>query len=174
VNVTQRGDDMKKKDDFDIVNTVNEIGKEVEEVLGTRNEGRYLETIMLLYSLIENLLKWLIFVETCRDKNWGEDELSEEDMDNLRHFCSQLRLYDALNVGLSIHLISAELYREMRKVQKERNDVTHKLWIYQHRKEPIKLREELEMLVGVAMKLVKVTGYIINEVDTCEVQKMRL
>ena len=165
---------MKKKDDFDIVDTVNEIAKEVAEVLEKRNEGRYLETIMLLYSLIENLLKWLIFVETCRGKNWGEDELSEEDMENLHHFYSRLSFYHALHLGLSIHLISGELYREMRKVQKGRNDVTHNLWIYQHRKEPVKLRKELEMLVGVAMKLVKITGYIIEETDTFEVQKMRL
>jgi hypothetical protein len=163
-----------QKGDFDIVKTVNEIGREVGEILESSREEKYFEEIMLLYSLIENLLKWLIFVEICRGKNWGEDELNKKDIGNLRHFCGQLRFYDALNVGLSIHLISVELYGEMEKVRKERSDVTHQLWIYQHRREPIKLRKDLEMLVGVAKKLAGVTERIINEVDTYEVQKMRL
>lgn len=162
--------------DFNIFDSVNEIGKEVEEVLESRKEERYFEEIMLLYSLIENLLKWLVFVEVSRSRNWWEGELSKEDVDNFRQFCRQLRFYDALNIGLFIKLIPFKLYKEIDKVKKERIDVTHQLWIYQNRKEPVKLRENLEMLVGVAKELAWITQGSVNEVDVDvdEIEKIRL
>jgi len=164
---------MKQKDDFNIVKVVNEIGKEVSQVLKHNNEEKYFEEIMLLYSLIENLLKWTVFMKISWDRR-GDKELSRKDLDNLRYFCKQLRFYDALNIGLFVELIGLNLYKEIDKVKEERTDVTHQLWIYEHRRDPVELRKTLEMLAGVASKLVKISESLGKEIGGTEIYKRRL
>ena len=164
---------MKQKDDFNIVKIVNKIGEEVEKVLKSHNVEKYFEEIMLLYSLIENLLKWLVFVKIFWEK-MGEKELDKEELGKLRPFCRQLRFYDALNIGLSMKLIDFNLYKKMDKVRKERTDVTHQLWIYEHRRNPLELRKTLEMLAGVAKELAKISARLTNQIGVEGIYKISL
>ena len=146
---------MKEKDNFNIIETVNKIGEEVEEILKRNNVAKYFEEILLLYSLIENVLKWSVFVKILWEKT-EETELGEEELKKLRSFCRGLRFSDALNIGLSLKLIDFGLYKKIDEVRTERTDVTHQLWIYEHRRNPMELRKNLEMLEGASKELVKV------------------
>lgn len=160
------------QNDFDIVKTVNEIGEEVEQVLESHNEKKYFEEIMLLYSLIENLLKWLIFVKAIWEIE--EEKHADEEWSKLYSFCGGLNFYTALNIGLSLKLIGFNLYKKIDKVRKERNDVAHQLWIYEHRRNPLELRKTLEMLTRIAKQLAKILEKLTNEIGVEEVYKLRL
>ena len=56
-----------QKPRFNIADVVNGILIDVGEVLAERKEDRYFEEIVLIYSTIENVLKWLIFLKVM----WG-------------------------------------------------------------------------------------------------------
>ena len=81
-----------------------------------------------MYSFIENLLKWLVFVKIMWMK--ADKELSRKEMKELEKFCKHLRFYDALEAGLMIDLVDFNLYKRINDVRKERNDVLHQFWIY--------------------------------------------
>jgi hypothetical protein len=49
----------KKKQYDDITEAINEIADYVNDVLAQKRGERYFESIVLLYSFIENLLRWL-------------------------------------------------------------------------------------------------------------------
>jgi len=48
---------MRKKYN-NITQTINDIAEEINSVLNSRNKEKYFEKIILLYSFIENGLKW--------------------------------------------------------------------------------------------------------------------
>lgn len=161
------------QDDLDIRKTVNEIGEEVEQVLESRNKEKYFEEIILLYSLIENLLKWSVFVKIFREKI-DERELSKEELITLSDFCRKLTFYNALNVSLSVKLTDFNLYKKIDKVRNERNDVIHQLWIYNRRRNPLVLKKTLEMLAGVAKQLARITSRLTDEIGVEEIYKIGL
>jgi hypothetical protein len=160
------------QNEFDIVEIVNEIGEEVEQVLESRNEKKYFEEVMLLYSLIENLLRWLIFVKALWEME-GEKHI-EEEWSKLQSFYSGLNFYTALNIGLSLRVIDFNLYKRIDKMRKERNDLAHQLWIYEHRRDPLELRKTLEALTRMAKRLSKTVEQLANEIGVEEIYKLRL
>ena len=120
-----------RKEYADITQVINEIAEEINSVLNSCNKEKYFEEIVLLYSFIENLLKWLVFVKILWRKT-GE-ELTREEVNKLESFCKRLNFYNALNVAYSIDLIDSNLYRGIDAVREERNDVIHQFYIYTHR-----------------------------------------
>ena len=164
---------MKKKDDFHIVKVVNEIVKEVGMVMVQNNEEKYFEGIILLYSLIEHLLKWVVYTKISDDRR-GDEELTKKDLDDFRYFCTQMRFYDALKIALFVELLDLNLYKEIDKVRKERTDVTHQLWVYEHRRKPVELRKTLEMLTEVTGKLIEVCTSLSIEIGGKEIYRARL
>jgi len=157
---------------FNIVQTVNDIGEEVDSVLELRNKGKYFEEIVLLYSLIENLLKWSVFMKII----WGKSDrqLHPDEVDKLRSFCRRLDFRTALNTGLSLDLIDLSLYKRMNRIRKERNDVIHQLWIYDNRRNWVILRRTLERLARVAREMAKVTNHLTDEIGIEEIYKIAL
>jgi hypothetical protein len=97
--------------DFNVVRVVNEIGDEVEEVLASRKKEKYFEEVILLYSLIENLLKWSVFMKIFWEKV-DEKVPSGEELDRLRGYCKRSIFRNALNVSLCVKLISFNLYKK--------------------------------------------------------------
>jgi hypothetical protein len=170
--MTKKGSKRNRKDP-DVAKVVNEIGYEVEQVLKSHNEEKYFEEIILLYSLIENLLKFSVFVKIF----WGkvaEKELSKEEAVKLSGFCWRLSFYDALNIGLSLDVIDFDLYKAIEKVKDERNDVIHQLWIYEHRRNPVELKKQLEMLARVGKQLAAISARLTNQIGVEELLKIRL
>jgi hypothetical protein len=160
------------QDEFHIVEVVNRIGEEVERVLGSYTEEKYFEEIMLLYSLIENLLKWSLFVKIFWDRM--DKEPNGKELTKLSSFCGDLSFYNALNMGLSLKLIDFTLYNKMDKVRLERNDIIHQLWIYDHRSNPVVLRKTLEKLATVAKQLTSVVSQLTNEIGVEGIYKLKL
>jgi len=163
---------IKESGVYDIRQPISEIANEVNSVLDNRKKERYFEKIVLLYSFIENLLKWLVFVKTIWDK--CEKELADAEADRLRSFCKRLNFYEASNVALSIDLIDFNLYREIDAIREERNNIIHQLWIYSHRDNFLALRKRLEKLAKVANRLVEILNQLTEEVGIEEVYQIFL
>lgn len=157
---------------FNIVQTINQIGEEVDSVLESRNKEKYFEAIILLYSLIENLLKWLLFIKII----WRKSDrlLHEEEVEKLRSFCRTSDFYTALNTSLSLDLINVNLYKKIDKVRRERNDVIHQLWIYKNRRNSLVLRKTLERLTRVARQLAKTTSELTDEIGLEQIYEIAL
>lgn len=151
------------KEDIDIKKVANEVVYEVEEVLKSHNEEKYFEEIIVLYNLIENLLKYTVFLKIFREKI-NEEGLSKEELLKMSGFCWRLGFHDALNIGMCVGVIEFGLYMRIEKVKKERNDVIHQLWIYEHRRDATELRGRLEMLARVGRQVAGITEELADEI----------
>ena len=156
----------------DITQVINEIGQEVSSVLNSRKKGKYFEEIILLYSFIENLLKWLVAMKMLWQK--CDKELSEEEVGKLRSFCRDLHFYNAQGTAFCIGAIDLDLCKRIDSVRTERNDVVHQFWMYGDRNNPLVLRKKLEKLAGVANQLVGVFNQLTEEIGVDEVYQMFL
>jgi len=153
-----------------IVQIINEVAEEINSILNNMNKKRYFEGITLLYSFIENILKWMVFVKIL----WGKAnrELSQKEVEKLKSFCKNLKFYNALNIALSVDLIDFELYEKINSIRKERNNVIHQFWIYSHRNNFLVLRKKLEKLAKVANELVEIFNRLTQEIGIEEVYEI--
>ena len=105
---------LMQKEHTDITQVINEIAEEIDSVLDSRNKERYFEEIILLYSFIENLLKWLVAVKILWQKS--DKELTQKEVNRLRSSCKKLSFYNALDMALCISLIDFNLYKGIDKL----------------------------------------------------------
>lgn len=158
----------------DIRDVINETAEEVNAVLNGRIEEKYFDHIVLLYSFIENLLKWLIYVKVHWEKSKLVKEMSKKEFDRIEQFCRDLRFYNSLQIALLIDLVDFDLYQRIDKVRRDRNDIIHQLWMYAHRSDPSELRKHLEILARVANELVSICNRLTREIGMEEIWEMSL
>jgi hypothetical protein len=156
----------------DITQAINKIADEVNSVLNNCCKLKYFEDIILLYSFIENLLKWLLFVKTLWEK--AQEQLTQDELTRLRFSCKSLSFHKALNKALEIKLINSRLYKRVDSVRKERNNVIHQFWVYTHRANLVVLRKKLEKLARVANELVAIFNRLTKKVGVDEVYEIFL
>jgi len=164
VTATVRRSERRAGRQIEISDLINEIADEINGVLTQSQRQRYFDCTILLYSFIENLLKWLVFVKILWIKS-SKTVMTKKEGREIRHFCRRLNFYNCLRIALGTDLISYPLYKKLDRVREERNDVVHQLWIYKHRRSNLILRKKLEKLarassdlVGVFKALTKETG----------------
>ena len=163
---------LMQKEYTDITQSINEIAEEINLVLNSRSKERYFEEIIMLYSFIENLLKWLVFVKILWQKS--DKELTQKEANKLRSFYKKLNFYNALYMAFSIDLIDFSLYKRIDMIREERNNVIHQFWMYSHRNNLLVLRKKLEKLAGVASQLVRIFNQLTQEVGVDEVYEIFL
>jgi len=156
----------------DITQPIDEIAEEINLTLNNRYKEKYFEKIVLLYSFIENLLKWLVFAEIIWQKS--SKKLNIAEIKRLRSFCKKLNFNNALHIALSIGLIDFKLYRRIDIIREERNNVIHQFWIYRQRRNPLILRKKLEKLARVANHLVGILNQLIKKVGVDEILEIFL
>ena len=128
-----------------IIDTVNKIGEEVRNTLQLENSALYFQETSLLYSLAENLLKYLVATKKCWDTNCQlVDELDAKkakgkpiadedyyfDGEKIRNQVKKIRFVDAINDAYSLGLISTELKEKLDKFRQERNNLIHELYLF--------------------------------------------
>jgi hypothetical protein len=120
-------------------------------VLADRRSEHYLDNVILLYSLIENLVKLLVLDHALR-RNRAKGEHT-----SIPHrFLRGLTLRHALRIAVRSHLIGFDLYTDVDAVRTERNDLVHQLWMYEHWHNPSVLRPKLEKLARITNELLAV------------------
>ena len=85
------------------------------------------------------------------------------EIEQLRQYCNQLSLYQLLNLGLSVDLLSYSLFRKLDAVRIERNQLVHQYWLYRHKGKTHILRKKLEKLARVVNALVGKFNDLIEE-----------
>jgi hypothetical protein len=150
----------------DIRHIINAIADEINSDLNNKTKEKYFHDAILLYSFIENLIKWLLFVKLIWDKS--KKPLKNEEVVNLKKWCKSSTFYNAVNAALHTSLIDLDLYKKIDKVRQERNDVIHQLWLYQHRNNRLVLRKKLEKLANVASELVGIFNKLSRKIGVDE------
>ena len=171
-----------------IIDTVNQIGSEISDVLRNNKASLYFQEISLLCSLTENLLKYLVTTKDCwnavcvrvdkaieqekRTKKKCKDTDLDVDFRLIRKLSKDLDFYNAINRAYSLGLISNDLKIKLHKFRKERNDLLHELYLFERRNDVVYMRNKLFEYESIAMELVPVFENLIFEeigVDTPEV-----
>jgi len=159
---------------YKLTNAVERAENDIRSILSKRQSTQYFEGIVLMYSLIENVLKWLVFLKVVWDK--CERVLPEREIESLRQFCNQHDFYSALNLAFVTGLIKHPLFRRIDQIRKERNDVVHQCYLFTHRRNRRVLRAKLEKVVSVAGDLFVVFNDLVAETgadDSHDVFKVR-
>lgn len=146
---------------YKLTNAVARIEKDIRTILDKRQSTRYFEGIVLMYSLNENVLKWLIFVKIVWDKS--DRALPRREVESLRQFCNQQDFHSAQNLALITGLIKQPLFRRIDQIRKERNNIVHQCYLFTHRRNVRVLRAKLERVVSVAEDLFVVFNDLIVE-----------
>ena len=136
-----------------MIDEVNNIADQINQVLNRKTKSRYFESIALLHGFIEDLIKWLVFVQIV----WNKSEkgvISQQEADQVKLFCNQLNLHQLLNTGLCVDLLSYSLFHKLDQVRMERNQLAHQYWLYVHKGKKRILRKKLEKLARIANTLV--------------------
>jgi hypothetical protein len=146
---------------YKLTNAVERIESDISTILSKRQTTRYFEGIILMYSLIENILKWLVFLKIL----WGKSDhaLPVREMESLKQFCNQQDFHSALNLALVTGLITHPLFQKIDRLRKERNDVIHQCYLFTHRRNKRVLRAKLEKLVSIADDIFVVFNNLVRE-----------
>jgi hypothetical protein len=152
---------MAKRRAYKLTNAVERVKNDIRSILSKRQSARYFEGIILMYSLIENILKWLVFLKVLWDK--CEGVLPQRETESLRQFCNQQDFYSALNLALVTGLIKHPLFQRIDQIRKERNDVVHQCYLFTHRRNRRVLRAKLKKIVSVADDLFVVFNDLVME-----------
>jgi hypothetical protein len=146
---------------YKLTTAVARVTNDIEAILARRQSTRYLEGIVLMYSLLENILRWLVFVKVLWDKS--NRVLRSAELDALKRFCNQQEFGSALNTALAIGLIKHSLFRKLDRIRVERNDLVHHLYLFIHRRNSRVLRAKLARLVEVAEELYGLVNALVDE-----------
>jgi len=153
----------------EITDAINEVIADINDILNEEREEQYLEGIILLYGLIENILKVALYYRMILDRidrlateKVDEDTISE--IDNIREFIKNLDFYKSLRFALSIKLIDYDFFHKLDKIRENRNNIAHKLWLLKNRKDKESLRKELENLATQTSGLVSILNKSIKGV----------
>jgi hypothetical protein len=166
---------LEKTEYDDIAQAINDVAEEINTVLNDCIKERYFEEIILLYSFIEYLLKWLLSVKILWEKSRKSDsELRNKEVSIILAYVKRLNFYGAMNVALSIDLIDFDLYKKIDAIRRERNDLVHQFWIYTHRNDLSRLRKKLEKLARTANLLVGIFNQLTEEIGVDEVYEIFL
>jgi hypothetical protein len=139
---------------------INTIVDEVILVLNERQKERYFDSVILLYSLIENLLKWTVYADILRKKYHTKKRVTKNvrrEQRDIHQFLKRLGFYETLRIALVSGLIDYRLYEKVEGIRTERNNVVHRLWTYQHRHNRAVIRKKLEKLILVTGELMAVS-----------------
>jgi hypothetical protein len=165
---------MPKRREYKLTNAVERVEKDVRTILSRRMSPRYFEGIILMYSLIENIVKWIVFLKLVWVK--CDRVLPAPEVESLKGFCNQQDFYSALNLALSTDLIKYSLFRRIDEIRKERNDIVHQCYLFTHRRNSRILRAKLEKLVSIADDLFVVFNNLVQETgadDSYDIFKVR-
>lgn len=146
---------------YKLTKAIDRIEEDVRKILSRRQSTRYFKGIILMYSLIENILKWLVCLKIIWDKS--DRVLHDRELESIKQFCSKQDFYGALNLAYAKGLFKHSLFAQVDKVRLERNGLVHQFYLFIHRRNNRVLRAKLQRLVAVADKIFEVFNALVIE-----------
>lgn len=152
-----------------IIDVVNQIGEEVEKSLKENATNEFFKLTLLLYSLTENLLKYLVATQICWDESCKQVDKEDEgkvytpDFIKIRETAKDYSFSVAIDKAKSLGLISEDLASRLHELRKERNDLIHELYLFQKRNDAEFMRKNLIKAEKIMMELVEIFEFLIYE-----------
>lgn len=146
----------------DIRNIIDSIGVEVDHALLKKQSEKYPYFVLLLYSLIENLLKWLVASKMLWDETLKQTEAELEgniykvSWEGIRDKALMLNFNKAIDKAYNLQVINKGLKTKLHKNRRDRNNLIHELWVFEKRND-----EEFMRVMLVDLK--KTTKNLIGE-----------
>jgi len=156
----------------DYVDRINEIADEINVVLNDRKKDKYFESVTLLYSFIENVLKWLVYSNALWQMS--QKAIPVKGVRAVRVSGKRLSFYQASNSAYLAGLMDFDLFKRIESVREERNKVIHQFWTYEHRGNRSVMRKKLEKLANTANQLVGIFNKLTKEIGVDEVYELSL
>jgi len=154
------------------VDEINEVAEEVNKILNERQKESYFESVALLYSFIENVLKRLVFDEALWVRAKGK--ITAGDYKSIREFAKNLTFYNASNIAYTSGLIDYGLFMRISEARTERNKIIHKFWTYERRGNKAVMRKKLEKLARISNDLVRVFNRLMRRIGIDEIYDITL
>jgi hypothetical protein len=154
------------------VDQINEVADEVNKILDKRQKEKYFESITLLYSFIENVLKWLVFAQALWVR--AKDKITAKDYKSIREFAKNLTFYNTSNIAYTSGLIDDGLFMRISEARNERNKIIHKFWTYERRGNKAVMRKKLEKLARISNDLVGVFNRLVKNIGVDEIYDLTL
>ncbi|MCX6688871.1 MAG: hypothetical protein NTZ39_04150 [Methanoregula sp.] len=155
-----------------LLKILKKIGENLKSVLDENKEDEYFENIILNYSLIENLLKYSIYLkmtwnltEIQSGQSVSREELLKK-FKSARDFCKNLSFYQAGELALGINLIEYPLYQKVSQIRKSRNNLIHQYWLFEYQKNPKKLKVILEGDIEASKEIVRILLTLQKEIGS--------
>jgi hypothetical protein len=152
-----------------IIDIVNQIGDEVELSLSKNESNEFFKQTILLYSLTENLLKYLVATKIC----WDESCIQSDKIDNgeeysvdfgvIRDRAKDYSFNRTIDNAKVLGLISEDLKNRLHDLRKERNDLIHELYLFQQRNDAEFMRGNLMKVEGICEELSTIFVNLIYE-----------
>lgn len=152
-----------------IITVINSIGEEIEGSLQQNKKEDYFKHVILLYSLIENFIKFMVASKECWDESCkqvdeeGKGERYLVDFEMIKKETISLTLDKAISRAYKQKLINEELYENLHSIRKGRNQFIHQLWLYESRNNEIEMKEILLNLRSITMQLVGIFEWLMFE-----------
>lgn len=154
------------------VDRINEIADEINAVLNDRKKEKYFESILLLYSFIENVLKWLVYANALWQMS--QKTIAVKGVKAVRTYCKRLSFYQVSNSAYVAGLMDLDLFQRIESIRDERNKVIHQFWTYEHRGNRNVMRKKLEKLANTANQLVGIFNKLTTKIGVDEVYELSL
>jgi hypothetical protein len=88
-----------------LINEINEVAKQINDILVLKQKDKYFEGIAILHSFIEDVLKWLVFTQIIWNKSQKDKTIPYGEIEGIRVFCNQLNFFSLVNLALSVDLV---------------------------------------------------------------------
>lgn len=161
-----------------IIETINQIGTEIDQLMEKNDSNEFFKQSILLYSLTENLLRFLVATKICWVESCKQiDELDkgkeyEVDFKAIRYKAKNYTFSASIEKAKALNLISNDLKNKLHELRKERNDLIHELYLFQQRNNLEFMRKNFTKIKSIVIELISIFEKLIFEeigVDTPEV-----
>lgn len=152
-----------------IIEVVNQIGDEVEECLTKNDTNEFFKQTILLLSLTENLLKYLVATKICWDETCLQVDKKSTDEDifidfgEIRERSKDYSFSVTIDRARALGLITEDLQDRLHELRKERNDLIHELYLFEKRNDAEFMRENLIKIKGIVEELILIFETLIYE-----------
>lgn len=161
-----------------IIQITNRIGIEVSGTLERNDSKLYFQEVVLLYSLAENLLKFLVATNDCwiascqkSDEAYAIEKRGEQvdanycdvDFGILRQNVKKMVFRDVIKIAFNEHLINEKLKRKLDSFRVNRNNLIHQLYLFDNRNDEEIMRNKLIEAETVVKKLIPIFEKLLFE-----------
>jgi len=140
---------------------------EISEIWEKKQKEKYLYAIYLCFALIEEALRLTVFTYSSMEiapagskrDVVGKREYSDYIKELMSYF-RDTNFYNLIRWALILKLIDSNLFKDLEKIRKERNELVHKIWAEFRKQNNAYLRRKLEFYGRVCSEVLELFGKI--------------